>query len=348
MKEFRIKNVSILLLLLYLSACQISSGPSVSISPASKVLEPGESLDLRASSNLEGLVEFFWSASAGSLSATSGVRVRYTAPETPGSYIVTATSNLPSRAGVARITVAERVVAQSNPQKPIKTGQNLGIVREHVYKVIVPAGLQRPLLYFEVASKDSLELSLYDHRQIAIARSNSKQRFVEAGFSSLSLDTEAISSDLVCRGPCIIIRNEPGVYYLKVASAFIASYDLYVYGDSYQDTAEPDDAMCSSASLRIAAISITVTGAIETLDDKDCIAVNGASRIRVSSLATTAIRLRLKLYDDKGFLLDTQRLGPGSDSYTFMFSSSSNALLVISGDAEAGPAASSGYKVSVD
>ncbi len=345
------KRLSLLLLLLLLSACQVTV-VRVSVNPANPVVGPGETVRLSASINLDQAVNFSWSASQGSLSRTTGTVVDYTAPTNPGTYTVTVTADTPSRNGTAQIIVADAVVAGTNPSVAVRENESLGIVERNVYKVTVPTGLTQPLIYFELQTSDTIELALYDSSRNLIAKSNSATGFSDGSFASLglskqALDTQAIDTNVICRGPCVIIRNEPGTYYLSVDSDFISTYNLFIFGDKYQDNAEPDDATCSSLALKTAAIAINIAGAIETLDDLDCIPLNDATKAVVRSVSSTTVKLKAQIFLNDT-LLDTQTFGPGVDTYTFNFTSPATGMLIISGDDEAAPAGNSKYEVSVN
>ena len=345
------KRISLVLFLLLLSACQVSV-VRVSVNPFNPVLGPGETVRLSASINVAGPVNFSWSASQGSLSSTTGVQVDYTAPTNPGTYTVTVVADTPSVNGTARVTVADAITAGTNPTEAVRTNESLGIVERNVYRVTIPESVTQPLVYFELQTSDEMELALYDSSQNLIAISKSASGFSEGGFSRLGLSsedvaTQAIGTNVICRGPCIIIRNEPGTYYLTAEADFISTYNLFVFGDQYQDSAEPDDSACSSFGLKTAAIAINITGAIETLDDRDCIPLNDATTATVRSLAATTVTLKAQIVLN-GNVLDTQTFGPGVDTYSFNFTSPANGLLIISGDDEAAPSGNSKYEVSVN
>ncbi|MCA9838647.1 MAG: PKD domain-containing protein [Trueperaceae bacterium] len=334
----------ILLVLLMLTACQVSNLPRVLVSPDSLLLAPGETARLSASISSAEVALFSWSASQGTLSRTTGSVVDYTAPGTAGTYTITVTADIPSRAATITVVVADAVTAIADPNTPVRSNETIGIVDQKVYKLTVPSGLTQPLIYFELQTTDDVAIGLYDADQRLIAKSNSADVFV--GDSLATLKTQAISTNVVCRGPCIIIRNEPGTYYLKVQSSLIATYNLFVYDDIYQDTAEPDDANCTGTALKTSAIVITADAAIETLDDLDCFTLSDANTVEVNTKASTAIRLRVQAFSN-GTLLDSQVIGPGLDTYTLNFTTPANGQLIVSGENEAAPAGSSSYSVSI-
>jgi len=349
MKRF----IPLFLLLVFVTACQVQVDVvRVRISPSSVTLSPNESVTLTATVlNSAEVGTFNWTVTAGTLSSTTGASIIYTAPPVGGQYKITASSSLTPLSATTNISVIEPVTAIASADNAVITAESLNAFSKKIYRITVPNGLNQPLLYFELGTESSnFSITLYDEDEDAIASSNSKTHFSEERFGSLALEPQAITSNVSCRGPCIIVKNTGDTFFLEVESTIIGgNYDLFVFDDPYQDTAEPDDANCSSLALKSAAIVTTIdtTAAIETIDDIDCFPFGDVTNINVETLASTAIDLDIKIIVNDQ-LLDNQKIGSGEDAYNLVFQTPTSGTIIITGDGEAGPSANSRYNVKAE
>ena len=334
-------------LVLFLTACTVTvTTVTVRVNPNSGLLGPGDSIVLTASLAPSGTTTFSWTASGGELSSTTGESVTYTAPNTAGVYTVTATSST-GISGTSTLTVAEAVSASPDPNNPVLSNQNILAGQEDLFRVNVPSNLSGSAIYFE-AQGEGLKITLFDASGNAIAESSSAAYFSKPGSAS-SLQTQAISVELTCRGPCVIIPNNSGQYFLEVEASQSTSYNLYVFGDVYQDSVDEAGEDCSApgSSLRTAAININVEGAIETLTDLDCVPASGASKVVLSTGVSTTIEILADIYSS-GSLLATISAGPGEDTDTFESLSEGNFEIIVRGNNQAAPAKGSKYTMTIN
>ncbi len=348
MKRF----IPLFLLLVFATACQVQVDVvRVRISPSSVTLSPNESVTLTATVlNSAELGTFNWTATAGTLSSTTGASSIYTAPAVGGEFKITASSSLTPLSATTNVSVVEPVTAIASADNAVIAAESLNAFSKKIYRITVPNSLNQPLLYFELGTESSnLSITLYDEDKDAIASSNSKTHFSEKRFGSLALESQVITTNVSCRGPCIIVKNTDSTFYLEIESTVVGgNYDLFVFDDIYQDSAEPDDSNCSNLALKSAAIvtKVNTTAAIETLDDIDCFPFGEVTNINVATLASTAIDLDIKIFVNNQ-LLDNQKIGR-DDAYNLVFQTPTSGTIVITGDGEAGPSASSRYTVKAE
>lgn len=349
MKRF----IPLLLLLVFATACQVQVDVvRVRISPSSVTLSPNESVTLTATVlNSAEVATFSWTATAGTLSSTTGASIIYTAPPVGGEYKITASSSLTPLSATTNVSVIEPVTAIDSANNAVLTAESLNAFSKKVYRISVPNSLNQALLYFELGTESSnLSITLYDEDENAIASSDSKTHFSQERFGSLAFEPQAITTNVSCRGPCIIVKNTANTFYLEVESTVVGgTYDLFVFDDNYQDTAEPDDSNCSSLALKSAAVVTTIdtTAAIETIDDIDCFPFGDVTNINVETLAATAIDLDIKIFVNDQ-VLDNQKIGSGEDAYNLVFQTPTSGTLIVTGDGEAGPSSNSRYNVKAE
>lgn len=346
--------LSLLLSMLVIVGCPVVPGlPTITITPSSVTLGTGESQVFTASIADNPGAVFNWTVKSGqgTLSSSTGKSVTYTAPAAQGVYTISVDSLSAAKAAVATITVASRLNAGGDSGTPILNNGAIAAGETQRYIVNVPSSIigANDVLYFELQTMDNVKLSLYDDNQNLIAQSNNPEFFSKSLSSSSALESQIVTN-VICRGPCVIVKKNAGTYYLKLESTTAATYKLFVFPDIYADKTEPNDsANCvNQAALLAPAITINpepVEAAIETLDDVDCFTDSGAMKqVVLKTIANTAIKLKAEIRDaDTGTVLGTLSAGPSENQETFTLTTARKLKVFVTGDDQAGPGANSRY-----
>lgn len=326
----------IMILSLLCTACRFSQ-PAVSLQLSSPVtqLEQGDTVTLSASLRIpKGLIApanpvFTWSATGGTLSASTGSSVNFSAPENSGTFRVSVEVESQNLSSSKAIVVFERLGLKTNSQA-VLANKALADGEDDVYAFSV-SETQNQLLYFELNSTDDVTLELYDDEGDLLARSERASFFSGSGssFSSLALDTQAIETLSTCRGPCIILPKQKANYFLKIKADDDVRYDLYAFGAAYNDASEPENNKCIRVPSDLNTQTITVNpktnllGSIETLNDEDCFETTKAvSSVTLESFEETSIKLRADVFTLEGSLLYSLKAGSGEDLDSLSINSS--------------------------
>jgi hypothetical protein len=352
-------RVFILLSLSVLASCT-PPAPSLSVSPSSALLTPGQNVTLTATlQNTSLMSEIAWTSTGGILSASTGTSVTFRA-EQEGTYRVTATAiSETTLTRTVTITVAQAITIRT-AETPSVAGATLAGASSKTYIIQAPSNLTKDALYFELVSSNPTRITLYAQNGRAVAKSDNPRYFSEED-SGLALASQAIVTSRVCRGPCIIVprRTQGFVLTIENQSAISATYDLYIYNENLTDTLEGSEECrpsFSKDSLRPAIEVIPpepTVGAIETLGDEDCF-YSQEYKVKEVTLATfesTAIKVELAVYQVRSSLstryVGSLSAGPGREDKVLSFDPKYPVLIVAkSGDGRAGPSGSSRYAVN--
>ncbi len=173
--------------------------------------------------------------------------------------------------------------AQSNPQTPTALGRLvLAPGQTQVARLSFGSSPAR-LRFVEVvgvsggAADGRVLLELRDASG-SIGFSTSRQRFTtgldvlsSAEGASPGVESSAISVLYQCLGPCVATRYRTGTVFARVTntSSQTRSVDLYAYGAPETDQNEPNDPSNPATVVSVGPGGVTVTGAIERMDDVD-------------------------------------------------------------------------------
>ncbi len=173
--------------------------------------------------------------------------------------------------------------AQSFPQTPTALGRLVLAPGETQVARLFFGSSTAPLRYVEivgtsgVAADGRVLLELRDTSG-SIGFSTSRQRFatgvdVLSSGEATSIDVEpsAISVLYQCLGPCVATHYRSGTVFARVTNTSMQtrSVDLYAYGAAETDQNEPNDSTTTATVVSVGSAGVTVTGAIERMDDVD-------------------------------------------------------------------------------
>jgi hypothetical protein len=264
-----------------LSACSVDIGPrvTVNVTPAPVTLGTTDQQVFTASLSSGTATDFTWTVATGQgqLSPARGASVTYTAPDAVGDYDITVSAiGVEATNAVVKVSVLKKFLASTEPLaviNPVEGDKTLIAKQTKRFIVEIPAQLTQPLLYFELgtatADATAATLVLKNASQQVIAVSSNPRFFSKTATAQSSLEAQAISADVICRGPCVIVKNPgTGRYILEVTATKDMRFDLFAFDDIASDTLEPNDSVCKTAADN--SNSSQFVGALETLDDVDC------------------------------------------------------------------------------
>jgi hypothetical protein len=352
------KRLLLMSTVLLLSACDVSVGPSVrvTVTPSPVTLGTGDSQVLTASLSSGTADDFNWTLTSGegTLSSTRGTTVTYTAPDTVGDYDITVNAlGVEARGAVVTASVLKKFTASNDPLVVLNPGAadrtiNVGETKRFI--VDIPPSLTESLIYFELGTEDAndtaVTMTLKNSSQQVIARSTSP-RFFTAASSSGMLETQAIVTNVVCRGACVIIRNtSEDRYFIELTTSRNATYDLFVFDDRYSDSFEEND---STPTTDTSTTTPSFVGAIETLGDTDIFTdPRNVSNVTLTIDSATTIPITAevrRVSNDE--LIDTLTVTP-SGVLTDTFTGTATAVRVfVRGGNNAGPAGNSKYTLNL-
>ncbi|TVR89779.1 MAG: hypothetical protein EA416_12115, partial [Trueperaceae bacterium] len=173
--------------------------------------------------------------------------------------------------------------AQSDPQTPTALGRLVLAPGETQVARLSFGSSTARLRYVEVVGASGVAADgrvLLELRDASgpIGFSTSRQRFasgvgVLAGAEATSIDVEASAISVLyqCLGPCVATRYRSGTVFARVTntSSQTRSVDLYAYGAAETDRNEPNDSTTTATVVSVGSAGVTVTGAIERMDDVD-------------------------------------------------------------------------------
>ena len=355
-------------LIFFITSCQVQvsvSVPEVEISPSSTVLATGAAQTFTATvTDSSGVVTWTTDAPSGSLSATSGDQVIFTAPGTAGSYDLTASVSGTAATDTATITVVASRTVGTDPNTALVADEDVSADDSNVYAINVPSGLSTDVVYFELAnvSPSDADITLVlgqkaSDGSVPVEYQSSDARFFSRPSSSAgsSLDTQGIAIDISCRGPCIILDYVPGTYYVEVrnSGSSTASYDLFSFTDAYQDEGEPGNDDCGPVSST--GISIDPNdedqGAIETIGDVDCYDSGGdVTSVTFAGGPNLAFGLVATVYSADGATeLASLSAAPGGSPESVTLTPARTVIVKVeAAEDRAGPSQNSQYEVAFD
>ncbi|MFO7545068.1 MAG: hypothetical protein R6W77_06195 [Trueperaceae bacterium] len=216
---------------------------------------------------------------------------------------------------------AVKVTANENPNAPVHT-DSLAAGSAEIFEITVPQTVQSgyDVVYVELGPDMDIELELRAANYASVLMSsNSRDYFgrFSTGLAAVSadLDAQGITSMVNCRGSCVIFQPTASTYYARVKndSGVGVSYDLYVYGDDLQDDTEPNGAVATAAPFAVAS---TVSGAIETIGDRDLWDVIGDATIQLDTAAGNPVDIEATVLNSAGVAIDGP-YGPGAQFQVF-------------------------------
>ena len=202
---------------------------------------------------------------------------------------------------------ADILTANENPSMLLEDGRVASNEADY-YRIDVPASLTGDLVYFELAGAN-LKLTLYNSNKVAIRESDGPDFFglIGSGLGSSNLNSKAISTDVVCRGPCIITKKEAGgTMYIKIESknGSSADYDVYSYSKPYQDEGEPENEDCGvlgTVAINTLPANEVSKGVLENVEDVDCYQINGnIESVGLQLTNNTTINVKAEIFDLSG------------------------------------------------
>jgi hypothetical protein len=357
------KRIYLMFVVLLLSACDVSIGPStsVNVTPSPVTLGTGDSQVLTASLSSGTAEDFTWTlrSGEGTLSLTQGTTVTYTAPGTVGDYDITVSAigveakNAVVTASVLKkflATLEDTTVVNSNPaDQTINAGETKRFI------VGIPGELNEALLYFELGAvdvnnpnNDGLTLTVKDEAQNVVAVSNDPRFFSRTASSLQNTLEPQIVIPVTCRGACVILKNDDSSrYFLEVKASSNASFALFAFDDKHSDDLEPNDSTCTPATT---VPNATFEGAIETLGDIDCF----QTTVNVPSITLSpTLQMAIPIKAEIRAASNDEKLGevvvtPGGQNVVFTVPSPARPVkvLVTSAD-QAGPTQNSTYGLNI-
>jgi plastocyanin len=327
---------------------------SVVVTPSAVTVAPGDTVTLNASLDSAKDSSFTWDSTGGTLSASAGKTVTFTAPNTLGISEVIVKSPDASRDGTANITVAPVQTANAQPETPILSGASIQAGQRQTYVIDLPSSIfdgGQDLVYFELGTSSDIKLSVFDANRDLIAVSNDPRFFTADGATTNIIEPQVIKP-VTCRGSCVILEKQTGRFYIELESDINASYDLFAYSDPNGDKSEPnDESQCKSTANDFFAL--------ETLGDVDCFNSDAAyNKVTITTFAdgaasaaddSTALEVEAKVFDrTSNELLATLKAGPGADSDSLTISGPAKQFKIVvrSSDGRAGPSANSRYGIT--
>jgi hypothetical protein len=346
-------------LLALLAGCT-PPAPALGISPNGDVVAVGGSVTLTATLfNTSLQSEIAWTSTGGVLSAATGSSVSFSSDQ-EGSYRVSAVAITdPTLTRTVTITVGEEVAVRTSELPTITTILAAGSSKTFVVKA---SDLTKSALYAELVSANALSVTLYAQTGERLAFSNTPGYFSNNAPSNL-LEAQRITTARVCRGPCVITRarNQGYVITIRNDNAVAASYELFIYNESFSDTLEGSE-NCDptfntfTSNLFTPAIEVIppepIVRAIETVSDEDCFYSEAkAGKVFLETFSDTAIAVKVDVYQVRGSVntrfVGSLSAGPGRDEDRLEFSFDYPVLIVAkSGDGRAAPSAGSRYAVN--
>lgn len=353
------KRIYLMFVVLLLSACDISIGPStsVNVTPSPVTLGTGDSQVLTASLSSGTAQDFNWilRSGEGTLSSTKGTIVTYTAPDAIGDYDITVSAiGVEAKSAVVTASVLKKFTASNDPLVVLNPGAvdrtiNVGETKRFI--VDIPPSLTESLIYFELGTEDAndtaITMTLKNSSQQVVARSSSPRFFTAASSSGLLEPQAAIVVDVTCRGACVIIRNtSEDKYFIELTTSRNATYDLFIFDDLYSDSFEEND---STPTTDTSSTTPSFVGAIETLGDTDIFTdPRNVSTVTLTIDSSTTIPITAevrRVSNDE--LIDTLTVTPGG-TLTDTFTSTATAVKVfVRGGNNAGPAGNSKYTLNL-
>ncbi len=168
------------------------------------------------------------------------------------------------------------------------------------YRLDIPTNLAGDIVYFELVGSD-LELTLYDNQITAMQESDGAGFFGSIGFGlgGSSLANQAIRTEIICRGPCIIVEKAKEEVYLKIRTkSRSTNYEFYSFSDVYQDKEKPNNNDCGlldTSTIITVPVDQEFIGALETLKDKDCY-----KSVALQITSNTTIDVKAEIFDLSG------------------------------------------------
>jgi hypothetical protein len=214
---------------------------------------------------------------------------------------------------------AVKVTANENPNAPVHS-DSLAAGSAEIFEITVPQSVQNgyDVVYVELDADIELELRAANYASVLMS-SNSRDYFgrFSTGLAAVSadLDTQGIANLVNCRGSCIIFQPTASTYYARVKndSGVGLSYDLYVYGDDLQDDTEPNGSLASAATFDVLT---TVSGAIETIGDRDLWHVDGFATVQLDTAVGNPVDIEATVLNASGVAVDGPH-GPGEQFEVF-------------------------------
>lgn len=197
--------------------------------------------------------------------------------------------------------VVERVRAGTSPGA-VAARPTIGAGRSAQYEVVVPAAAGKGLLYLETTSGLVLQAAQGDD----VYYSATPDRFTRGSpGADAALRPQAIVSNVLCQGPCILLPATGGSVMVSIANPTSATVraNLVAYVDRFSDANEPNDGAGTATPLLA-----HDSGAIELIGDRDYYRVSRAGRLLFENPPTT-IALRATVYDAAGSQVATLRDG---------------------------------------
>lgn len=216
---------------------------------------------------------------------------------------------------------AVKVTANENPSAPVHS-DTLPAGGSEVFEITIPQAVLNgyDVVYVELGPDMDIELELRSANYASVLMSsNSRDYFgrFATGLQAVSADLEAqgITSMVNCRGSCVIFEPTGSTYYARVKndSGVAVSYDFYVFGDVLQDDTEPANGSLQSApTFNVAS---TVSGAIETIGDRDLWHVSGTATVQFDA-ASNLLDLEATVLSSSGTAV-AGPFGPGDQFEVF-------------------------------
>jgi hypothetical protein len=313
---------------------------TVSISPTSATLEPGEEQEFTATVSGTSDTAVDWTATCGDIVGT-GSTVTYVAPGSEADCTVRVSSAArPAASASALVEVRERALESStDPDDPV-ADLELAAGETVVFRVNVPSdqrGTDRRLV-IEVDDDEGvrqLDLVLLDPNGATATASTSGTAFFQPGRQGvgegfigtrLTAADARLRADVVdravsiiaeCFGPCIS-RPAPGDLthvYVEVTNVGGGSETVpfYAYTQPYLDEAEP--ANDSPAGAVDVSTGQPFRGAIEVIGDEDWVYFADPGTVTLTQREDYDLNIRMQVVDEDGFIVDT--ILPGQSATVF-------------------------------
>jgi hypothetical protein len=306
---------------------------SVSVSPPSAELAPGEARDFSASVTGAASGAVTWSATCGEIFGT-GTQITYVAPQDEQECVLTATSvAAPQASGSAFIDVRMPMVEVDSTTDSTESVASLELEAGETrwIRVNIPSaqrGVDRRIVV-EADDDDGrreLDLVLYEPDRVTPTASTSGAAFFRPGLQGIgggfvgtalgagSLRPLAAAPDVdrsvsvegFCFGPCIARRapNSLTHVYVRITNAgnTNTTVPFYAYTEPFIDERSPENDTPQGA------VSVSQTesyrGAIEVLGDVDWVRFAQPGTIVVTQREGYDVNLRIELYDQTGTFVE--------------------------------------------
>jgi hypothetical protein len=353
------------ILVMVLSACSVEVvqpvTPVVTIDPATIDVQPGGTVEVKATVNDTRATDFTWelvNATAGFQNLESNAsRVSFAAPNADGEYILRAkTTAFESTPGEAKVRVdqllagtkVDAIFTANGPTdtQSVSSGSlQPGSFVNFIVTVPQPIAAQGKALFVEAtqAVGTGITVTAFSPDRSIYASSSEVGVFNAAPIpsSSSTLLTPQITLPYNCVGPCVIRDSQVATFYVRIANpgATRIDYKFFAYVKSYGDAGEDNNDQQATGIV----LTDFDGGAIESFGDVDFYRIQTTGTLLFTLPANTKMDTLAIVRNSQG--TEISRLKSGQSSAV-----QSGYLLEVKSESgtRAGPSGASSYGLDIN